>query len=104
MPLYDRLFAMIEICNQAVGLVAQWKTNQYSIPKSIRTVTVHDQTRLTEKMYSQQENVRISDTDVTADAYITNEFGEVVMYLKDIKFANLNQPASVSERFKIIKL
>ena len=104
MPLYDRLFAMIEICNQAVGLVAQWKTNQYSIPKSIRTVTVHDQTRLTEKMYSQQENVRISDTDVTADAYITNELGEVVMYLKDIKFANLNQPASASERFKIIKL
>ncbi len=104
MPLYDRLFAMIEICNQAVGLVAQWKTNQYSIPKSIQTVTVYDQIVLTEKMYSQQENIRISDTDVTADAYITNDLGEVVMYLKDIKFANLNQTASASERFKALKI
>lgn len=104
MPLYDRLFAMIEICNQAVGLVAQWKTNQYSIPKSIQAVTVFDQTLLTEKMFSQQENVRITDADVTADAYITNEFGEVVMYLKDIMFANLNQPASASERFKPLRI
>lgn len=104
MPLYDRLFAMIEICNQAVGLVAQWKTNVYSIPKSIQAVTVFDQTLLTEKMFSQQENVRITDADVTADAYITNELGEVVMYLKDIKFANLNQPASASERFKPLRV
>lgn len=101
MPLYDRLFAMIEICNQAVGLVAQWTTNQYSIPKSISGVTVHETTELTETMYSQQENVRITDADVTADAYITNQFGDVVVYLKDVKFANLNQMANAAERFKV---
>ena len=104
MPLYDRLFAMIEVCNQAVGLTAQWKTNQYSIPKSIARTTIYSNVMLTEKMYSQQENVRLTDEYVMADSFITNEQGDVVMYLKDVKFANLNQPARVAERFKVLKI
>lgn len=104
MPLYDRLFAMIEICNQAVGLVGQWVTNQYSIPKSIASVKVYDDVVMTEKMYSQQENLRIEKDFVMADAYITNESGEVVMFLTDIKFANLNQVANASERYKVLKI
>ena len=104
MPLYDRLFAMIEICNQAVGLVGQWVTDQYSIPKSIASVKVYDDVVLTEKMYSQQENLRVEKDYVLADAYITNDAGEVVMFLTDIKFANLNQVANVSERYKVLKI
>ncbi len=104
MPLYDRLFAMIEICNQAVGLVGQWVTDQYSIPKSIASVKVYDDVDLTEKMYSQQENLRVEKDYVMADAYITNDSGEVVMFLTDIKFANLNQVANVSERYKVLKI
>ena len=96
-------FAMIEICNQAVGLVAQWKTNQYSIPKSVGRVQVYDQVKITETLFSQQENIRISDSDFTADAYITNEHGDVIIYLKDVLFANLNQRAHVLERFKVLK-
>jgi [acyl-carrier-protein] S-malonyltransferase len=87
LPLYDLTYQVIEICHQALGTAANWRTNRVAVPRSLGRFQWFRETRWTEKLYVVQKLQRIEADSVLGDAWVLNQDDEVVAEIKDMKFS-----------------
>ncbi len=103
MPLFDRLYQIIEISHQSLGLTAQWKTGKYSIPKSVKGFELFQDVEVTDRLFSVHDVMTVDEKHIYGDTYIITEKEEVLLKLEGVQFSFLPQDAQIKDRFKFLK-
>ncbi len=102
MPLFNLIFNLVEISHQIIGTKSQWVTGKYSVPQSISELDFFENTEITDNIYSFCESFVVDGKHSTANSFLVNDRGEVILKIFENRFAEISVDADLENRFEIL--